>query len=149
MDLKRLLLDRCSGFHSLPNIVICGRSNIMLSDAFVASLLIFSISPFFGFVLFRFFFFFFFDFCDGGTVVGLRSKSIQLKTNVDYIFGSGVIAKLLSKIYDHKPNNRWKLHIDFNKDLKTCFIKQVWIMANECVVSAEIVSRTYLLLLNS
>ena len=76
----------------------------MLSDAFVASLLIFSISPFFGFVLF--FLLFFLDFCDGRTVVGLRSKPIQLKTNVDYIFGSGVITKLLSKIYDQKPNNR-------------------------------------------
>ena len=65
-------------------------------------------------------------------MVGLRFKSVQLKTNVDYISGSGVMAKLLSKIYDQKPNNRWKPHIDFNKDLKTCFRKQVWIMPNEC-----------------
>ena len=78
----------------------------MLSDAFVASLLIFSISPFFGFVLVCFFFFFFFYFCEGRALVGLRSKPIQLKTNVDYIFGSAVITKLLSKMYDQKPNNR-------------------------------------------
>ena len=39
-------------------------------------------------------------------MVGLRFKSVQLKTNVDYISGSGVMAKLLSKIYDQKPNNR-------------------------------------------
>ena len=77
----------------------------MLSDAFVASLLIFFISPFFGFVLFCFFFFFF-NFCEGRTMVGLRFKSVQLKTNVDYISGSGVMVKLLSKIYDQKPNNR-------------------------------------------
>ena len=137
MDFKRLILDRYSGFHSLPNIVIWVRSNIMLSAACVASLLIFSISPFFGFVLVCFFFFFFFYFCEGGALVGLRSKPIQLKTNVDYIFGSAVITKLLSKMYDQKPNNRWKLHLDFNKDLKTCLRKQVLIMANECLVSAK------------
>ena len=57
----------------------------MLSDAFVASLLIFSNSPFFGFVLF-FLLLFLFDFCEGRTVAGPRSKPIQLKTNVDYIF---------------------------------------------------------------
>ena len=58
-------------------------------------------------------------------MAGLRSKSIQLKTNVDYIFGSGVMVNLVSKIYEQKPNNRWKPHIGFNKDLKTCFRKQV------------------------